>query len=189
MAFVIGFLLFVHIVISLLMVGAVLMQLPRSEGLGAAFGGGITEHVFGAQTTNVLAKATVWLGIAFFVITLLLAMAYSRNQPTGKAIERKVLETPAAAATTDTTSDTSAEAPPAEKSATSSPESVPAAPEAPATESREIRAPEMSLDAATPAPPALLKESEATLTPDAPPETAPSPDGEKSAQPKLPANG
>ena len=183
MVFLIGLLLFVHIVISLLMVGVVLMQLPRSEGLGAAFGGGITENVFGAQTTNVLAKATVWLGMAFFVITLLLAMAYSRNQPTGEAIERKVLETPAAAATTDITSETPAEAPPAEESATSSPESVPATPEAPAAESGEIRAPDMSLDAATPVPPALLNESEAALTLDGPLEPAPTPDGEKSAQP------
>jgi len=34
----------------------ILMQRPKSEGLGAAFGGGVTENIFGAQTTNVLVK-------------------------------------------------------------------------------------------------------------------------------------
>ena len=29
----------------------ILMQRPKSEGLGAAFGGAVTENLFGAQTT------------------------------------------------------------------------------------------------------------------------------------------
>lgn len=67
-----------HVAVCLLLVLIVLMQLPRSEGLGAAFGGAVTENIFGAQTTHVLARFTVWLGVAFFAITLALAMAYSR---------------------------------------------------------------------------------------------------------------
>lgn len=68
-----------HVLVCLLLVLVILMQLPRSEGLGAAFGGGMTENIFGAQTTHVLARFTVWLGVAFFVLTLLLAIAYARN--------------------------------------------------------------------------------------------------------------
>jgi preprotein translocase subunit SecG len=101
MSILIGFLLVVHVLVCLLMVGSVLMQLPRSEGLGAAFGGGVTENVFGAQTTNVLAKLTVWLGIAFFVVTLALAMAYTHNQPTGTALEKELLATPPPAEASD----------------------------------------------------------------------------------------
>lgn len=90
-------LLTVHIVVCLLLVLVVLMQLPRSEGLGAAFGGGVTENIFGAQTTHVLAKFTVWLGVAFFVLTLLLAIAYShQSKGQDSAIQR---ELKAAAAT------------------------------------------------------------------------------------------
>ena len=66
-------LLVLHVIVCLLLVLVVLMQLPRSEGLGAAFGGAVTENIFGAQTTHVLSKFTVWLGAAFFAITLLLA--------------------------------------------------------------------------------------------------------------------
>lgn len=88
----IPFLTIVHVLVCLLLVGAVLMQLPRSEGLGAAFGGGMTENLFGAQTTHVLAKLTVWLGIAFFVLTLLLAMTYSHSQPSASALEQELLQ-------------------------------------------------------------------------------------------------
>ncbi|GAB4170387.1 MAG: hypothetical protein Fur0032_09240 [Terrimicrobiaceae bacterium] len=98
MQIVIGILLVVHVFVCLLLIGAVLMQLPRSEGLGAAFGGGVTENLFGAQTTNVLSKVTVWLGIAFFVLTLLLAMAYSHSQPTGSRLEQELLASPVPAA-------------------------------------------------------------------------------------------
>lgn len=94
MSILIGFLLGVHILICIALVGVVLMQLPRSEGLGAAFGGGVTENVFGAQTTNVLAKITVWLGVGFFAVTLLLAIAYSHNRPSAAGFERDLLSAP-----------------------------------------------------------------------------------------------
>jgi preprotein translocase subunit SecG len=82
-----------------LLVLVVLMQLPRSEGLGAAFGGGVTENIFGAQTTHVLAKFTVWLGVAFFVLTLLLAIAYShQNKGQESAIQRELRAAAAASA-------------------------------------------------------------------------------------------
>lgn len=85
-------LLTIHIIICLLLVAAVLMQLPRSEGLGAAFGGGMTENLFGAQTTHVLTKFTVWLGVGFFVVTLALAIAYSHLEPTGSQFEKELLQ-------------------------------------------------------------------------------------------------
>ena len=47
------------VLIALLMVLVILMQRPKSEGLGAAFGGAVTENIFGAQTTNVLVKFTL----------------------------------------------------------------------------------------------------------------------------------
>ena len=77
-------LLTLHVAVCLLLVLAILMQLPRSEGLGAAFGGGVTDNIFGAQTTNVLSKFTVWLGIGFFVLTLILSVSYAK-MPGAKA--------------------------------------------------------------------------------------------------------
>jgi preprotein translocase subunit SecG len=85
-------LLILHVVVCLLLVLVVLMQLPRSEGLGAAFGSAVTENIFGAQTTHVLAKFTVWLGVAFFVITLLLAISYSHRETGRTRIQQELLD-------------------------------------------------------------------------------------------------
>jgi preprotein translocase subunit SecG len=91
-------LLVLHVVICLLLVLVVLMQLPRSEGLGAAFGSAVTENIFGAQTTHVLARFTVWLGVAFFAVTLLLAIAYSRRDLGRSEIQRELLNSAVPAA-------------------------------------------------------------------------------------------
>ena len=66
----INILLAVYVLVALLMLLVILMQRPKSEGLGAAFGGGVTENIFGAQTTNVLTKATAWLAGLFFFLLL-----------------------------------------------------------------------------------------------------------------------
>jgi preprotein translocase subunit SecG len=84
-------LLTLHIIICLLLVLVILMQLPRSEGLGAAFGGAVTENIFGAQTTHVLARFTVWLGVAFFAITLLLAISYGQRDRGRTPVQRELL--------------------------------------------------------------------------------------------------
>lgn len=93
-------LLTLHVAVCLLLVLAILMQLPRSEGLGAAFGGGVTDNIFGAQTTNVLSKFTVWLGIGFFVLTLVLSIAYAK-MPSAKAstVNQELMSAPVPVAT------------------------------------------------------------------------------------------
>ena len=72
MSIVINILLIFEVLICLLLILIVLMQRPKSEGLGTAFGGGVTEDLFGHQTTNVLKTMTRNLGIAFFAISALL---------------------------------------------------------------------------------------------------------------------
>ena len=66
MSILINFLLGIYAFVALLMILVILMQRPKSEGLGAAFGGGVTENLFGATTTNVLTKFTGWLAGFFF---------------------------------------------------------------------------------------------------------------------------
>ena len=62
------------IVVCLLLILLVLMQRPKQEGLGAAFGAGVTDQIWGSQTTNVLQKGTVYMGVLLFVLSLTLAM-------------------------------------------------------------------------------------------------------------------
>lgn len=76
----INLLLVIHVIICLLLALVVLMQRPKQEGLGAAFGGGLTDQAFGARTTDVLQKGTVYLGTLFFVITLVLAILIGKRQ-------------------------------------------------------------------------------------------------------------
>lgn len=73
-------LLFVAVVlITLLLLIVILMQRPKQEGLGAAFGAALTDQAFGARTTDVLKKATVYLGTAFMVCVLLLTILMNRK--------------------------------------------------------------------------------------------------------------
>lgn len=152
-------LLTIHVLICLLLVLVVLMQLPRSEGLGAAFGGAVTENMFGAQTTHVLARFTVWLGIGFFVITLALAMAYAKqNSYKASAVQKELMSGAAAPAV----------------SPTATPAGTPAAaassPEAAATP--VVEAPAASVPDATPTPaaevPAVSDSPVAPVAPEAP---------------------
>src|SRR6266550_8883481 len=79
------------VLVSLVMVLVILMQRPKSEGLGAAFGGGVTENIFGAQTTNVLVKFTTWLAGTFFAITLALSILYAHRGTGGESAFRREL--------------------------------------------------------------------------------------------------
>src|SRR5260370_40863269 len=65
----INLLLAVYVLVPLLMVLVILMQRPKSEGLGAAFAAGVTENIFGAQTTHLLVKFLAWPAGDFFALT------------------------------------------------------------------------------------------------------------------------
>jgi preprotein translocase subunit SecG len=82
---------------ALLMLLVILMQRPKSEGLGAAFGGGVTENIFGAQTTNVLVKFTAWLAGIFFVLTFALSILYAKKTSGDSALRRELLKQQAGA--------------------------------------------------------------------------------------------
>ncbi|HWN64347.1 MAG TPA: preprotein translocase subunit SecG [Candidatus Binatus sp.] len=92
----INLLLAVYVMVALLMVLVILMQRPKSEGLGAAFGGGVTENIFGAQTTNVLVKFTAWLAGIFFALTFALSILYAHKSTADSAFRRELMKTQAA---------------------------------------------------------------------------------------------
>lgn len=87
----INLLLVILVAVCLLLCLVVLMQRPKQEGLGAAFGGGMTDQAFGARTTDVLQKGTVYLGTAFFLVTLSLSILVVA-QNSGQNIEQEVVE-------------------------------------------------------------------------------------------------
>jgi preprotein translocase subunit SecG len=84
------------VLVSLVMVLVILMQRPKSEGLGAAFGGGVTENIFGAQTTNVLVKFTTWIAGVFFALTFALSILYAHRSTADSAFRRELMKQQAA---------------------------------------------------------------------------------------------
>lgn len=79
MSIVISILTIVLILISLFLVLVVLMQKAKSDGAVAAMGGSSMESTFGAETGNVLSKATINAAIAFFVISFALYILHVRQ--------------------------------------------------------------------------------------------------------------
>ncbi|MFZ1219720.1 MAG: preprotein translocase subunit SecG [Chthoniobacterales bacterium] len=80
----------IFVFVALLMILVILMQRPKSEGLGAAFGGGVTENIFGAQTTNVLTKITGWLAAIFFLLCFTLSILYAQKSNSSSNLTERV---------------------------------------------------------------------------------------------------
>ena len=92
MAILLNVLLAIYVIVAVLMVFVILMQRPKSEGLGAAFGGGVTENLFGAQTTNVLTKITGWLAGIFFTLTFLLSILYAQRTNNASGLRQELMK-------------------------------------------------------------------------------------------------
>jgi preprotein translocase subunit SecG len=62
---------------SFILILLVLAQKAKSDGgMGAAMGGGMAEATFGADTGNVLSKATINASIVFFVLSFALYLGH-----------------------------------------------------------------------------------------------------------------
>lgn len=72
-------LILVEVVTCLLLIGVILLQKSKSEGLGLAFGAGVGETLFGSRAGNVLTKITVTLGLIFLANTALLGMVFTHR--------------------------------------------------------------------------------------------------------------
>ena len=86
----------IEVLCAFLLVGVILLQRTKSQGLGGlAFGQSMGESIFGSRAGNFLTKATVILGSIFLANTLFLAMtyanAYSSAQQAKSVMERRSL--------------------------------------------------------------------------------------------------
>ena len=68
----------IHIVTAVVLVVLVLMQKSSEQGVGAAFGGEMTETVFGGSITP-LVKMTIWCAGILLATTLTLAVLHTRR--------------------------------------------------------------------------------------------------------------
>ena len=83
----INLLLAAQVFVALLLVLVVLLQRPRSEGLGTAFASGMVEQYIG-PATSVLVRFTTWMGGLFFLLTIALAFLYAHQYSSKATIGR-----------------------------------------------------------------------------------------------------
>jgi len=73
-------LLVIHLLVAVAIVTLVLLQRGKGADMGAAFGGGSSESLFGARgSANFLSRATAALVTVFFLSSLTLAYIYTRQ--------------------------------------------------------------------------------------------------------------
>ena len=74
------FVIVLHIVVSLFLIGVVLLQQGRSADLAGAFGGQGSQTAFGPRAAaNVLTRLTTWSAILFMITSLSLTALYIRS--------------------------------------------------------------------------------------------------------------
>ena len=96
----IGFVTVIHLLVAALMVVLVLMQKSKDQGVGAAFGGGMTDTMFGAGTTSALVRMTIWCACIFLAGSLVLSVLHAkRNAGRSGSLMEKVIEGEPAGAT------------------------------------------------------------------------------------------
>jgi preprotein translocase subunit SecG len=90
-----GFILGVHVLLALMIIGLVLLQRGKGAEAGAGFGSGASGTVFGARGTSTLfSKLTAVFAAMFFATSL--TLAYLGTRPTAEPTS--VLERAAQAA-------------------------------------------------------------------------------------------
>lgn len=74
------FLVFIHIVVCLFLIGVVLLQTGKSADLAGAFGGQGSQTAFGPRgASNLLTKLTTYSAIVFMLTSIGLTILLSRS--------------------------------------------------------------------------------------------------------------
>jgi len=110
-----GFILGVHVLLALMIIGLVLLQRGKGAEAGAGFGSGASGTVFGARGTSTLfSKLTAVFAAMFFATSLTLAYLGARPsaEPTS-VLERAAQEAAAAQHAAPATPPAAPAAPPA----------------------------------------------------------------------------
>ena len=102
----IGFLIFIHAVVSLFLIAVVLMQASQGGGLSGTFGGNAASSVLGGQNAgNVLSRITTWLATVFLILALVIAVFTRSSQQESTSIMKRAAESTSPASPTEITPD------------------------------------------------------------------------------------
>ena len=74
------FVIAVHVIVCMFLIGVVLLQQGRSADLAGAFGGQGSQTAFGPRAAaNLLTRLTTWGAIIFMITSLSLTVLYMRS--------------------------------------------------------------------------------------------------------------
>jgi preprotein translocase subunit SecG len=125
-----AFLLSLHLVVCLCLVAVILVQSGKGGGLAGGAFGGATQTVFGGRgATDFVTRATVLLGVLFFVTSLSLALLTTRGTSGVKSVVSEAAKR--ATSTAPPTLPSSGTPPAGGQAAPASPAPTPAAPSTP----------------------------------------------------------
>ncbi|MDX8409797.1 MAG: preprotein translocase subunit SecG [Mariprofundales bacterium] len=80
----------IHILVALLLIGIVLIQRGQGADMGASFGGGGAQTLFGSRGSgSFLGKATGGLAAVFMLTSL--SLAFFTQQQAGSVVERSAI--------------------------------------------------------------------------------------------------
>jgi preprotein translocase subunit SecG len=89
----------IHILSAVAIIGLVLIQHGKGADMGASFGSGASQTIFGsAGSGNVLTRSTTWLAVVFFLTSLGLAVVARDRADAGVELEALLANPDAAAA-------------------------------------------------------------------------------------------
>ena len=88
MTFVLYFIVVLHVIVCLFLIGVVLLQQGRSADLAGAFGGQGSQTAFGPRAAaNVLTRLTTWSAVMFMLTSISLTVLYVRSSGSHSVLE------------------------------------------------------------------------------------------------------
>jgi preprotein translocase subunit SecG len=82
------FVIVLHVIVCLFLIGVVLLQQGRSADLAGAFGGQGSQTAFGPRAAaNVLTRLTTWSAIIFMLTSVSLTVLYQRSTGSHSVLE------------------------------------------------------------------------------------------------------
>jgi preprotein translocase subunit SecG len=82
------FVIVLHVIVCLFLIGVVLLQQGRSADLAGAFGGQGSQTAFGPRAAaNVLTRLTTWSAIIFMLTSISLTVLYQRSTGSHSVLE------------------------------------------------------------------------------------------------------
>ena len=90
------FVVAVHVIVCMFLIGVVLLQQGRSADLAGAFGGQGSQTAFGPRAAaNLLTRLTTWGAVIFMITSLSLTVLYVRSTHSRSVLDGTTQSAPA----------------------------------------------------------------------------------------------